>query len=368
MRLLMIEDEADFAAQVKAAFEATTPCTFMSSSDIGLHHHDFFDNESALEEQLLKRLHGLQKEHAFDLVLLDSDLSRVRNGLSQSMCRNAFQRLGVPVCRYKKKHSTTELARYQDLKRLAVEGASAIWVPSELLKGRTALSSGLVPWLHAVAAGFDWIRERLRNSDRDSTRTLGPADLLALLLERPGLRGDLLGYTAQNLFFFGAPIGDDEMGDDTALFDQIEATRIGYWLLNCIIAFPGPILVPAAAAAYLNLKVESFALEPVQRLIASARYQGPFADVSGGLFWRDELGRLLDGWGGDIAAAGEVGGVELKRVDSTDVGSAAYYCLVTQQPISADEAAMNPDWIPVGAQLARIRQESFEKLGPMLGM
>jgi len=41
---------------------------------------------------------------------------------------------------------------------------------------------------------------------------------------------------------------------------------------------------------------------------------------------------------------------------------------LSREPIKAEDAAPNPDWIPSGAQLARIKQEDLDQLGPMLNI
>ena len=365
MRLLMIEDEDDFVQRVQGALrDAGRPHEFRSATGVGLDQQ--FDQTQSHEEQLLARVRELQGQQRFDLVLLDSDLSRMRNGLTQSLCRQAFQQIGVPVCRYKKKHSATAATRLQDLKRLAREGASAVWVPPDFLKAAN-IAPNLVPWLYAIEEGFAGLRKQLAARKDLLEVPLGPAGLLSSLLGRPSLKGDLLGYTAQNLFFFGTPVGDEEGERSPDLEIEAESTRLGYWLFNYIMAFPGPILSSGAAAAYLNLQPASFALPEVQAMISPARYGGPFNGVEA-YYWRDDLAQLLDSVGGDIAQAQALKPLELQRVDADDLGSTAYFCLLTEQPIKATEAAENPDWIPSGAQLARIQSRLFDQLGPMLSL
>jgi len=362
MRLLMIEDQDDFVAKVRIAVKADGPeIEFLTAAEVGLDQP--FTDQASYEEQLFALLKKIQDERKIDLVLLDSDLSRMGNGIAQSMCRQAFQELGVPVCRYKKKHSDTQSNRLQDLKRIAREGASAVWVPPELVKLEKLPE--LVRWLVNVEQGFSQLRQTIEGNPKLLSQPLGPAGILSLALGRPAAKADFLGYTAQNFFFFGAPLNEDESQADAPASVAVQATRLGYWLINYILLFPGPILSPPAAAAYLNLQLDSFGQTPVQEAIKLARYEGPFRGLSQ-FYWRDELGKILDGADGDIATLPAVKAIELKRVDDESPGASAYLCVLTQQPIADAAAALNPDWIPAGANVARISQDLFDKIDPML--
>ena len=367
MRILIIEDQPDFITRVIDAFKKVDPTAeLMTPSTTGLGEKFDDSGTASLEEQMLTKMKLLHEGTPIDLVLLDTDLSRLGNGVTQSLCRQAFQEIGIPVCRYRKRMSTTDIARLQDLHRLAREGASAVWVPSEFVQP-DKLENRLVPWLLAVVHGFSDLQQSLTEKPELLTAPLGPAGILATVLEHPSLKADLLGYTAQNFFFFGAPTGED--GDDPSkpVNAAAQATRLGYWLINYILMFPGPILSSTAAAAYLNLQLESFELGTVQDVIKGAVYEGPFSKT-GSYYWRDYLADLLDEFDGDIATAPHLESESLKRVDAENVGASAYLCLLTQQPIAAEEAAPKPDWIPTGAQLARIKRDRYEQLGPMLSI
>lgn len=367
MRLLIIEDESDFIDKVDAALNsASASVELMTPQTTGLSEKFDVSGEASHEKQMLDRVRALQEKQQIDLVLLDSDLSRMGNGITQSLCRQAFQEVGIPVCRYRKKQSATHATRLQDLHRLAREGASAIWVPAELLRVDN-LESGLVPWLLAVESGFSELNRLIRDKPDLLTMPLGPAGILATMLDHPSLKSDLLGYTAQNFFFFGAPTGEDDDDPNKPTNPAAQATRLGYWLINYILMFPGPILSAKAAAAYLNLKPSSFDLAQVRMLTKVAQYTGPFCGVDE-FYWRDSLADLLDRLDGDIATALELKDAQLERVDEEDPGASAYLCLLTQEPIAEADAAPKLDWIPAGAQLARVKSDLYDQLGPMLSI
>jgi hypothetical protein len=105
----------------------------------------------------------------------------------------------------------------------------------------------------------------------------------------------------------------------------------------------------------------------MQSLIGRARYGGPFHEVKD-FYWRDDLAEILDKVGGDIAKAPELQGAELSRIDEGNLASSAFFCVLTEQPIPIADAAPNPDWIPAGAQLARIQRNLYDQLGPMLSI
>jgi len=357
MRLLLIEDEPDFIGRMQTACDAIHGVELCLPDATGLNRLNFEEN-SPIEEQLSHRLRELQAREHLDLVLLDTDLSREQGALrTQTEYRQAFLSIGVPVCRYKKRHSATRLADLQFVRNLAMDGASAVWVPRDHLDD--ALEIRLLPWLIGISDGFAQLRQALEQhaAALESSRQ-GPAGLLATLLDRPSLQADLLGYTAQNVFFFA----------DVATEDQVRlsvtATQLGYWLYNYVLAFPGPILNEVAAAAYLNVQPDSFRTGAVQTLVACAAYKGPFQQT-GRYYWREELADLLDQYDGDLATAPELKDVTLKRVTTQPPG-VAFYCVLSRTAIPVDEAATNPDWIPPGAQLTRIREADLDELAPML--
>ena len=365
MNLLLIEDETDFVARVREAVEQPgSTHKLLSVDDVGL--LEPLETEISYEEQFLARLNDIQQRYEIDLVLLDTDLSRFRTiPISQTLCRQALQELGLPACRYKKSYTQTQSNRLRDLKRIAREGASAVWVPPELVHGNDL--APLVRWLEDVDRGFKQIYQRLQDDPTLLSKPLGPAGILARVLGKASLRADLLGYTAQNLFFFAAPAGEDD-DEEKPPSPKVLATRLGYWLINYILTFPGPILKAPAAAALLNLSLESFEQEAVQALVASARYSGPFDGIDK-FYWRAQLSSMLEEGGGDVAAFPECKGLALVRVDAELPGAPSYFCVLSGEPVARAEAANpNPDWIPPGAELTRIRHELLEALDPMLSI
>ncbi|KQY85965.1 hypothetical protein [Pelomonas sp. Root1444] len=365
MNLLVIEDEPGFVKRLQLAFAPDGSSNkLLTPESVGLLKDEMTEGES-FEAQFLSRLRNIHERENIDLVLLDTDLSRFKGiPISQTLCRQALQEIGIPVCRYKKSYSSTTSNRLRDLKRIAREGASAVWTPPELVKQEEL--GDLVPWLLAVEQGFRQIRERLQSDPSILEKPLGPAGVLARVLRAPKLRADLLGYTTQNLFFFAAPINEDD--DDSLPPVQVLATRLGYWLFNYVLTFPGPILPTAAAAALFNLDTPSFLNEKVQEIVAPARYSGPF-DAVDTYYWREEMNDLLDTSDGDPLGSEQFSALKLKRVDEENPALHAYYCVLSGKPIAlAETANPSPDWIPPGADITRISEDLLESLDPMLSM
>lgn len=363
MNFLLIEDEEDFVADVKEAAKGLA--TVLAPKDVGLLQDTALPPVGPAEDQLAEILSKLIRQHQIDLVVLDTDLSHAQGKLeAQSGYRVALQKLGMPVCRYRKGASETQFTWWQRLQRAMQEGADAIWIP------RSKVSDDideLVPWLIDISTGFKTLASRLQAQPEllDSTSEFGPADVLAIVLEKPAAKVDFLGYTAQSLFFFASA----NVADPSQLRDRHErfATRLGYWLFNYIMTFPGPILPKDAAAAFLNLTVDSFAHPAVQALVRGSRYTGPFANTAD-YYWRSDLAQLLDCLAGDIARAPELASVNLIRLDPNDTGAEAFWCVLSQLPVLSGDTAPNPEWIPSGASQARVTQSRLDELGPLLSI
>jgi len=357
INFLLIEDEADFIRRIRDACAATKDIKLLTPEDVGICKVQF-DTSSPIEEQVERHLMQMQDQYKIDLVILDTDLSHAAGELrTQTEYRKGFQAIGVPLCRYRKGQAANVIQTLERIKRIGEDGSSAIWVPNNLLQGA---SGALVGWMKKVCNGFVALSDSLSKDGRilQSKTPVGPPGILAEILGHPSLRTDLLGYTAQNFVYFGGVERDKQRKRERYV------CQLGYWLYNHILTFPGPILNEVASAAYLNLTTESFNNLQVQNLIKNCRYAGPFHELDN-YYWKDKLSDVLDGLNGDIATAPSIKGLELERIDK-DTFASAYYCVLNREAITADDAAPNPDWIPAGATLARIKNSDLDELGPML--
>ena len=363
MKVLLIEDEPDFVDRLKRIASERDHVDLMTQADLNADFSVREDNDLALEEQLAEHLKGLVQKNDIDLILLDTDLSRNSKLRSQTEYRYALVEIGVPTLRYRKRgdRGTAEVLKF--VHRLAVDGATAIKVPDELVRGNGP-EDFLFPWIEQIHSGFKALEDALRNNPEYLRDGGGPAGVLSRILNRPDVYADLVGYTAPNAYFFGTV----DVSTSAAAGGRVKfATQIGYWLLNYILAFPGPILPPAAAAAVLNITRESFDREDVQRIVEPARYEGPFSGLFDGFYWRQDLIDILMQESGDITDFISDESEPLERVEGGEFGQ-AYYCLVNNRPIASQDASIPPDWIPAGATVSRINQEVLDQLGPMLNI
>lgn len=361
-RVLIIEDQLP-TIELYKKLSTGTGLTFLSPAEIGLGDFSATQEES-VEEQLAKYLRLQIATHSVDLVLLDTDLSRGRELQTHSSYKSALRELGMPVCRYQKGGTPSNLEQLPQLQRTIRDGASAIWIPKALVSGdRTA---ELVPRLMSISQGFKDIEVALNAQPQLLEGRHSPTEVLASVLGDSNLADEFLGYAAQNLVYFAKPEVDYE--DYQISEVRRYATQLGYWLFNYIITFPGPILRTDAALAYLNIHPSELAKHSeLLDIIAPAKYTGPFSEV-GGYYWRFKLIRILDENDGDIGNHPIIGGKVIKRVDPENLGALAYICMVSGKPIAEGQAAINPDWVPSGASEAKIDETVLEELGPLAGI
>nr|WP_312477745.1 hypothetical protein [Achromobacter ruhlandii] len=361
--VLIIEDQVETIQRYKE-LAIDSGLTFLSPEEAGLTGDIVHEQGVSIEEQLAKFLKTTIHEHAIDVVLLDTDLSRQRELQTHSSYKSALRDLGMPVCRYQKGGRDGALSMLPQLQRTIRDGASAIWIPRSLVSGNKGHE--LVPRLKAISAAFKTIETTLAARPELVQTQHSPTEVLAAVLGDDSLSYEFLGYAAQNLVYFATP----EAGSAEYQISKTKryATQLGYWLFNYILMFPGPILSRPAAAAYLN--VSPMALDNHQAfadLVEQARYKGPFGDVEP-YYWRGMLSELAEAAGGDIAKHTNLRGVVLDRIDQREGAVQAYVCMLSGEAIREDQAAMSPDWVPSGASEAKIKEQVLDELGPLAGI
>ncbi len=363
MRLLHIEDQPDFREEIVRKLDKKIKVISYTGEDAKGNQLDLKPHANAsnpIEEQIAKQIRSLEEEHGeIDAVLLDTDLSAYKNGISQSSIRATCSMLGIPVLRYSKRPADTAPQKMKYLATIAREGSQSILVPSEILK-----SPGLSDWLIGVIKSFEKIREAIQKHNTDK-KILSPGQLLAKLLKSQSIESELLGYSGANFFFFGDLIENTEQGK---LADRNYSTQFGYWLANYVLLFPGPILNDGATAAYLETNKTNLANKEVSDLIAKALYKGPFSHL-GRYYVRSVLDTiLLKARVSDLNELAEAEKLTLKPLEYESNGLPSYYCLINDCPISAKNSVGPLDWIPRGAQICRIRKDTYDKFGPWLNV
>lgn len=363
MNILHIEDQDDFIELVRKAAEGRGH-TLKTLADLGIRKEVAMEGDGSLEEQLQRIFSEFDERDPISIVLLDTDLMQFRNQISHSACRTALQSLGIPVCRYSKKQRDTTLSNARRLATIATEGSSSILVP------RTVISEDdtapLVEWLTQVATSFDGLHDAVEDLETKGIGH-GPAALLATVLENPEARFDFVGYTAQNLFFFGRQLPQDHAEPETSQRKTRRlATQLGYWLYNYILAFPGPILNVPATAALLNLQEAALDDGELQGLLAPAKYEGPFGHMQG-YYWANKVLDIVLELDTPVWKRTQYADFVLDS-DATGDTAQGYYCVLSNRAIRVSEAAASPDWIPSGARMTRVEQHIYEQLSPLLSI
>lgn len=369
LRLLYIEDEDDFRQDLVSSLQ-----TKFEVSPIDVSEFLFIQNGGEIGEQFQAWLtKQVGNDPAIDGVILDSDLSGFSNGISKEMLLSTFRELGIPVCRYSKRQKQSPSERLKHYATLASEGAASILVPSNLLNGPTdsthARTATLTDWLHGAFNGFLTIRQAYSEVIQSGTVRHNAPELLATLLRKPNLELDFVGYTGAGLFFFGDVIS---VPSETPTQEQIArsiATKLGYWLFNYIIAFPGPILNVPAAAAFAGVNSEGVDHAEFERAFHKAKYAGPFAECHS-MFVREELEALLMESGitgiDTLIAAGVSTARPIYEVDPFQAG---VYCIATDASIKREDGIGPLDWIPGGAsELCRVERKTYSRFMPWLNV
>ena len=360
MRLLYVEDQLDYANAISAELSKKMSVIVYDGKGLDTNPHERGD--MPIEKQIADGIRTL--EHAdgqFDAVLLDTDLSNFKNGISQSAFRSACSMIGLPVLRYSKKGLTQPSDRLKYLATIAREGSQAILVPDSILH------EGLADWVLNVALSFKNIREQIEKQAKDG-RVVSPAALLAEMINIPNIDIDLIGYSGANFFFFGdlieSPI-DNKLETKTRNY----STQFGYWLANYVLMFPGPILNRGAAAAHLGVtKNDLIKSAEALAVLQEAAYTGPFAS-QGDYFVRQLLDQLLASSDkSNYVELLQSKGIQLEDATVENASETFYYCIVNDVPILDSDARGPFDWIPRGADICRVRKDTYDKFGPWLNV
>jgi len=137
MRLLHVEDQDTYRADLRDKLPRKIKIIPYTGKGVNGEEFDLDTHQAGnkpIELQIAEQLKGFEKAYGdIDLVLLDTDLSGLKNGISQSSIRSACSFLGIPVCRYSKKGFVTPQERMKYLATIAREGSQSILVPDAVL-------------------------------------------------------------------------------------------------------------------------------------------------------------------------------------------------------------------------------------------
>lgn len=357
-RVILFEDSEDYAAQVSPRLTAALADR---GGEVVLVKHDGFPSldKMLIEDAIYEELDG---KKAFFCVA-DRDLTKIARGLSEEGVARACQASAVPECRYGRQRKEKDRER---LLRLVRESAPfAIDVTTDDLDQFTAQVVDLF-------SGFSWLYDRLLALEPQALIRNSPETLLMGVLGKPNYESYAGLYGSPRLPDYREKLVENI---DHEMRARFKAHALGYWLKQRIMAFPGLLLHASAAAAYLDISPTDFDEASVAAQFRDAVYDGPFAGANR-YWWRPAIDKILlerkqNGW--DIAKAA-LGRDPARSACSEDHAaeahgsSARYYCIVKEQPVCDVHSVGGFQWMPAGADMARVRKSVWEQDEPWLNL
>lgn len=361
MKIVLFEDDPETGPRLRSEIEKHTPrgssvVLFEASTSAKLKKIKLYEERLA-EEMKLPKYRGAT------LWVTDRDLSRIAyyEGLSEAVISKVAFQYGMPLCKYARGMVDDVLKRQRS------------WGDAQIVLESRDLSE-LGERISVIAAGFEEISTELHKlmpGRRVKSGIRTPADVMGRLLARPNLvdRIALYGSGDQSMVVEILPFANSPT--HVAELKARLPSLLGYWLYDSLLRFPGILVNETAAASYLDIAVNEFMDEKVRAVFESALYDGPFADEHDPRWWRNDLDELVHGAGEDTGRA--FANKKLKRklrgcVDSMTRKRAGFYCMVKKVPVSEDNSVGNISWFPPGADLARVRKDVFDQMGPWLGL
>jgi hypothetical protein len=357
-RVIVFEDHEakriELVRQLKQKLRSTATVSIIDGSGPPMPDRTY---ESQLEEMMREEV------SKGTLVVCDKDLSGMTPrfiGLSGSTVASTADRLGFPLCLYAR--GETHLEGEALLKSIAP------WEKKRIILEFTT-ENDLACECACIFKGFAQIEtayNRLPAEDRST-----PAKALSKILKKPNVedRIALYGSGEQGFLEDIMPFVKPDSADTAKELNRRMPRILGNWLYTSIMRFPGILVNKVAAASYLNIARTTFLKPEVQKVFLKAKYKGPFTDLKD-LWWRHELDSIL-------SQKKCKDGMELAKQRGLRVGPckdsqtgkhAGYYCMVTREPVSAENSRGGISWFPAGADLSRIRTDKFDELAPWVGL
>lgn len=301
----------------------------------------------------------INEADAIGLIACDKELGRYEKypGLSATAVSVVARNLGIPFCQYSRRPGNTkrEIDRFQSLRR---------WDSEDI----TLSGNGSEEWGAEIAELWGGFHRIHTEYQKPHTKKLKPAAALAAIMERPNAatRISLYGSGDQSVLAEILPFIDEKNPTGTA---RRMARVLGRWLVLSILRFPGLLLNTIAAASYLNIAEADFARNDIQSHFADAKYSGPFCGLDD-WWWRDDLEtQILEEEASDGRSLLMARNIAVDAcLDASTGTQAGCYCMITQLPVSRENSKGNINWFPSGADLARIRNDEFERITSLVSM
>lgn len=311
-----------------------------------------------------------------ELIICDQDLSGTHDyvGLSANTISAFATELGIPLAMYGRGSDEQSMAVRLKKRRPFLDGHFVLQLSDAEWDARSfAISVKKVLLGCREVVGF--VRETYKDKPKWLKKAT-PASWLSNLLKEPSIttRLSLYGFTQQGSV--AAVLGGDE-AELASTQMRFFSTELSYALWSSVIRFPGILLNNIAASSFCDFSPESWKNQKLQEHFKSARYHGPFSDISPNspddeseqYWWRDKLEEILDGEKG-LDFSNKMGIKNLERsqcCENSDL-SGGYYCMIKKQPVSLENSRGNIPYFPKGADISRISLSEYNKYAPWIGL
>jgi hypothetical protein len=353
--IVLFEDDPgqqeDRRSVIQNAVGASTSVVLFTGEEGDLPVDDPVENKLEIILRSSKFEHGL-----IGLIVCDRELGRYQKirVASDSIVSAVAERMGIPTCLYERGGTLGALAKFKrwNLKEIIVDGDNPDF-------GKEC--AGLF-------RGFQFITTEL---EKIRLKRMTPAEILGRILanEEEVDRIALYGAGEQSVLRELLPYYDEAKNNAVSEIKKRYPRILGNWLYTSILRYPGILVNETAAASYLNIDEKDFARPDVRELFTSARYEGPFSEC-GSWWWRRKIDRTLENKSGlDYAKEKQLEDLKpclCKEGDNDH--PAGYYCMITEKPICKEHSRGGISWFPGGADLARISNNEYGKIGPFVGL
>lgn len=356
--ILLLEDTKGRQDTIARALKRAAKSTFqISQLEPGK------DNEGGAYEDRLRRELESPRFKNLALIVTDRDLSQTKTypGLSEAVVSKVAMELAIPVCVYTQGKGDSLLERQRS------GGGGRILLESVDIDAMAAK-------VCVLAEGFLQIHEKVLaiNKSKKRSEIRGPASVLASLLGAPEVVDQLALYTRGDQRMIASLTPRGHSSKQTPEDVRRVSHALGVWLYDSILRFPGVILGAAAAGSLLGIDQKAFVLPSVNAVFKEALYHGPFEDRSEPRWWRHRLVETLtahDVSNGRDLVKRVVGKLPKPCQCSVDgKAPAGFLCVMTDKPVCDEHSVGQIGWLPRGADLARVRRDLYDQIGPWVGM
>ncbi len=297
-------------------------------------------------EHLLREV----QSNKYSLLALDLDLSKYTVGVvRRETIRGVASDHYMPLCAYSANSSITAAGSREHAVRPLTLAPGEFGGANQIILDGTKSEKEVGRTISQLATGFESVAN-IVTEDR-----VRRGRLLHQILQTPSV-----AERRVEQYIWGTPAVSAFSGAEADSLKRM-VTSVGYWVVNCLLPFPGALLDEVAAAVYLKVGASTFSAG--RSHLETAEYQGPFRSL-GTYWWRDLLDDL-------VAEGGHDNGIEFFRGKDLDVERAVcvkcdqvaeFVSFVTGDSLCRTHAVPLRIWLPAGADLVRAEEDEAEHL------